>query len=419
MAALALAVAALAAGAVAGSGRRVARRAAELEQLKAKVAQATRMLAREGIIAASGHVSARIPGTDRVVIGPGDVTRDILTADDIITVDLNSKKLDGKTREPLETEIHTGIYRARPDVMAVVHSHPVHSVVFSITKKPILPISVHGAIFADGVPTFDNGRPRQHARARRRPGARRSAAIARCCSRCTAPPLSALRVEEAFVASLQLEENAEKQLWAEATGKVEAMTAEEAARSVRQSFSRRASRSAGSTTRTSSGWRRAVVAMTERRSTSSSPPTASSRVKAWSMRLAMSASATRSAPTASSCRARGRPNASRSTTSWSSRSTARRSSRAAASRTPNGSFTRAVYEARADVRAVVHNHSPSVIPFGITGTPLRPVMHMCASMGAHVPLWDSRTAFGDTNLLVTNMAMARDLAARSAPVRSR
>ena len=70
----------------------------------------------------------------------------------------------------------------------------------------------------------------------------------------------------------------------------------------------------------------------------------------------------------------------------------------------------AVYEARADVRAVVHNHSPSVIPFGITGTPLRPVMHMCASMGAHVPLWDSRTAFGDTNLLVTNMAMARDLA---------
>jgi HCOMODA/2-hydroxy-3-carboxy-muconic semialdehyde decarboxylase len=71
----------------------------------------------------------------------------------------------------------------------------------------------------------------------------------------------------------------------------------------------------------------------------------------------------------------------------------------------------AVYEARADVRAVVHNHSPSLIPFGITATPLRPVMHMCASMGAHVPLWDSRTAFGDTNLLVTTMPMARDLAA--------
>jgi ribulose-5-phosphate 4-epimerase/fuculose-1-phosphate aldolase len=70
----------------------------------------------------------------------------------------------------------------------------------------------------------------------------------------------------------------------------------------------------------------------------------------------------------------------------------------------------AVYEARPDVQAVVHNHSPSVIPFGITATPLRPVMHMCASMGTEVPLWDSRATFGDTNLLVTNMEMARDLA---------
>ena len=70
----------------------------------------------------------------------------------------------------------------------------------------------------------------------------------------------------------------------------------------------------------------------------------------------------------------------------------------------------AIYEARPDVRAVVHNHSPGLIPFGITGAPLRPVMHMCASMGTEVPTWDSRTQFGDTNLLVTNMEMARDLA---------
>jgi HCOMODA/2-hydroxy-3-carboxy-muconic semialdehyde decarboxylase len=71
----------------------------------------------------------------------------------------------------------------------------------------------------------------------------------------------------------------------------------------------------------------------------------------------------------------------------------------------------AVYEGRPEVNAVVHNHSASLIPFGITGTPLKPVMHMCASMGAQVPLWDSRTAFGDTNLLVTSQPMARDLAA--------
>jgi HCOMODA/2-hydroxy-3-carboxy-muconic semialdehyde decarboxylase len=70
-----------------------------------------------------------------------------------------------------------------------------------------------------------------------------------------------------------------------------------------------------------------------------------------------------------------------------------------------------VYEARPDVMAVVHTHSVSVIPFGVTGVPLRPVLHMCASIGSCVPVWDARTTFGDTNLLVTDMAMARDLAA--------
>ena len=74
-----------------------------------------------------------------------------------------------------------------------------------------------------------------------------------------------------------------------------------------------------------------------------------------------------------------------------------------------------IYEARPDVRAVVHHHSPSVIPFGVTGVRLRPIMHMCASMGTEVPVWDSRSSFGDTNLLVTNMAMARDLAAALGP----
>jgi ribulose-5-phosphate 4-epimerase/fuculose-1-phosphate aldolase len=70
----------------------------------------------------------------------------------------------------------------------------------------------------------------------------------------------------------------------------------------------------------------------------------------------------------------------------------------------------AVYGGRPEVNAVVHHHSPSVIPFGVTGAQLSPVMHMCAGIGARVPTWDSRTRFGDTNLLVTNAAMAADLA---------
>ncbi len=71
----------------------------------------------------------------------------------------------------------------------------------------------------------------------------------------------------------------------------------------------------------------------------------------------------------------------------------------------------AVYDTRPDVRAIVHHHSPSVIPFSVTAAQLSPVMHMCAGIGTRIPTWDSRASFGDTNLLVTNMDMARELAA--------
>jgi L-ribulose-5-phosphate 4-epimerase len=208
--------------------------APDVAALKDKVARATRMLAREGIIGSSGHVSARIPGTDRVLIGPADVSREILTADDIVTVGIDSARIEGG-RPPLETEIHTGIYRARPDVGAVVHSHPLHSVVFSITGRPILPVSVHGAIFADGVPVFP-GVGHVNTRAlgdglARTLGPHRAALL-----KMHGSVIVGATVEEAFVAALQLEENAEKQLLAEATGRVEPMTAEEAARCREQSF---------------------------------------------------------------------------------------------------------------------------------------------------------------------------------------
>src|SRR5689334_11960205 len=69
-----------------------------------------------------------------------------------------------------------------------------------------------------------------------------------------------------------------------------------------------------------------------------------------------------------------------------------------------------LYEARADVLSVVHNHSPSVIPFGVTGRKLMPLLHRCANIGHQVPIWDSRDNFGDTALLVDSVAMGRDLA---------
>jgi ribulose-5-phosphate 4-epimerase/fuculose-1-phosphate aldolase len=69
-----------------------------------------------------------------------------------------------------------------------------------------------------------------------------------------------------------------------------------------------------------------------------------------------------------------------------------------------------VYEARSDVMSVVHSHSHSVIPFGVTDVKLQPVFHMGATVGHDVPVWDIRDTFGDTTLLVSNMEQGRDLA---------
>lgn len=71
----------------------------------------------------------------------------------------------------------------------------------------------------------------------------------------------------------------------------------------------------------------------------------------------------------------------------------------------------AIYEQRPDVNVVIHNHSYEVIPFASTGTPLRPVTHTCAPIGADIPVWDMRDKFGETNHLVVTMEQGRDLAA--------
>jgi ribulose-5-phosphate 4-epimerase/fuculose-1-phosphate aldolase len=70
----------------------------------------------------------------------------------------------------------------------------------------------------------------------------------------------------------------------------------------------------------------------------------------------------------------------------------------------------AIYEARPEVMAVVHAHAEAVLPFTISRTPLRPVIHSGSFMGADVPVWDIADRFGDTNLLVTSMDQGRDLA---------
>lgn len=70
----------------------------------------------------------------------------------------------------------------------------------------------------------------------------------------------------------------------------------------------------------------------------------------------------------------------------------------------------AIYKARPDVMAIVHSHSHSVIPFGVTGSSLRPVFHMAAFLGNGAPIFEIRTEAGMTDLLIRNNELGDSLA---------
>ena len=70
-----------------------------------------------------------------------------------------------------------------------------------------------------------------------------------------------------------------------------------------------------------------------------------------------------------------------------------------------------IYRVRPDVMAVVHAHSPGVVPFSVSKTPLRPLFHNTAFLAAGVPVWDIAKEFGVTNMLVADNAKGKSLAA--------
>ena len=71
----------------------------------------------------------------------------------------------------------------------------------------------------------------------------------------------------------------------------------------------------------------------------------------------------------------------------------------------------AIYKARPDVMSVIHSHSPSVIPFGVTGARLRPICHMSGFLGATTPVYEIRHHAGEsTDLLISSQALGESLA---------
>jgi L-fuculose-phosphate aldolase len=122
--------------------------------MRQQLVDAIRMLERAGYIDHNGHASARRDATS-FYINSGASVRGALTVADIVTVDLEGNLVEGTAKPPLEFHIHSEIYRARPDVHAVMHTHPQWSTFLTMVGAKYKPVYAQGVLLGD-IPLLDS-----------------------------------------------------------------------------------------------------------------------------------------------------------------------------------------------------------------------------------------------------------------------
>jgi ribulose-5-phosphate 4-epimerase/fuculose-1-phosphate aldolase len=116
----------------------------------------SRVLADFGVLDGFGHVSARHPTNPNHFLMARSLAPALVTADDIMEFDLDGNAVDARGRTVfLERFIHSEIYKARPDVMSVVHTHSPGVIPFSVTKVPLRAMFHNPSFLAVGVPVWD------------------------------------------------------------------------------------------------------------------------------------------------------------------------------------------------------------------------------------------------------------------------
>src|SRR3990172_8789316 len=104
------------------------------EELKAKLVTLTKILTKEGLFGAFGHISVRIPGKELFYITPGRfANKRKMGINDLVGVYLKGKKVLGENNPPLETIIHTVLHRQREDAVSIAHLHPFHATTLSVS----------------------------------------------------------------------------------------------------------------------------------------------------------------------------------------------------------------------------------------------------------------------------------------------
>ena len=210
-----------------------------VQELREKVALGSRVLAFHELVDYLGHLSARIPGTGYVLIRArgaeqGDQRR--MTPEQVSLVDLEAGHVEGRYPPPDETRLHTEVYGARADVLAVVHTHQPLATIFGDLEKPILPMqAVMATAVREEIPIYRS--------ARKIMTAEQGAEVARVLGRRSIVHLqnhgvaiAGASVEEVVIKAIWLEHQARLTLLASAIGTPRGMRAEDVEHQVNEAF---------------------------------------------------------------------------------------------------------------------------------------------------------------------------------------
>lgn len=198
-----------------------------LDPLRQEVAACSRMLVDAEILNYSGHISARIPGTETLLIQRVYDVRSAVEPDRLVIVDLEGRNLGDSGQPPGEVFIHTEIYRARPDVGAVAHFHHDPTTVFSIVPgTPLVPVKNHASRWMSGIPIHYDSSQIQNSE-QGRSVAKTLGEDSALLLRGHGEVIVAEDIPALFADSVHFVENAQSLLLAAQIGKVEALTSEE------------------------------------------------------------------------------------------------------------------------------------------------------------------------------------------------
>jgi len=124
-----------------------------IDDFKRDMVSACRILSRKKLVEGFGHVSARIPDSERFLMTPR-IGLALVKESDILTLNFKGEVVEGNRQVPSEAWLHTAIMKSKPHVHVITRIHARAANIFSVTERRLEPVHNHGSFFARGVPVF-------------------------------------------------------------------------------------------------------------------------------------------------------------------------------------------------------------------------------------------------------------------------